>query len=64
MFMAMIGIIVFLVVGFGDNIAEGINTAYASGSFAVSAGVAAALAIAANVVSIALSERAYKKKMR
>lgn len=64
MFMAMIGIIVFLVVGFGDNIAEGINTAYAGGSFAVSAGVAAALAIAANVVSIALSERAYKKKMR
>ena len=63
MFMAMIGIIVFLVVGFGDNIAEGINTAYAGGSFAVSAGVAAALAIAANVVSIALSERAYKKKM-
>ena len=64
MFMAMIGIIVFLVVGFGDNIAEGINTAYAGGNFAVSAGVAAALAIAANVVSIALSERAYKKKMR
>ena len=64
MFLAMIGIIVFLVVGFGDNIAEGINTAYAGGSFAVSAGVAAALAIAANVVSIALSERAYKKKMR
>lgn len=64
MFMAMIGIIVFLVVGFGDNIAEGINTAYAGGNFAVSAGVAAALAIAANVVSIAMSERAYKKKMR
>ena len=64
LFMAMIGIIVFLVVGFGDNIAEGINAAYAGGNFAVSAGVAAALAIAANVVSIALSERAYKKKMR
>lgn len=64
MFMAMIGIIVFLVVGFGDNIAEGVNTAYAGGNFAVSAGVAAALAIAANVVSIAMSERAYKKKMR
>lgn len=27
-----IGIIVFLVMGFGDNIVEGINTAYAGGS--------------------------------
>ena len=64
LFMAMIGVMVFLVVGFGDNIAEGVNTAYAGGNFAVSAGVAAALAIAVNVVSIALSERAYKRKMR
>lgn len=64
LFMAMIGVIVFFTMGFGDNIAEGINTAYAGGNLAVSAGVAAALAIAANVVSIALSERAYKKKMR
>lgn len=64
LFMAMIGVMVFLVLGFGDNIAEGINKASAGGNFAVSAGVASALAIAANVVSIALSERAYKKKMR
>lgn len=62
---AMIGIIVFLTVAFGDNIAEGINTACADGKFAVSTGVIAALAItAANIVSIVLSERAYKKKMR
>ena len=64
LFMAMIGVIVFFTMGFGDKIADGINKASAGGNFAVSAGVAAALAIAANVVSIALSERAYKKKMR
>lgn len=43
LFMAMIGIIVFLVVGFGDNIVEGINTAYAGGSLAPGAVAIAAL---------------------
>ena len=60
LFMAMIGVIVFLVVGFGDNIAEGINKASAGGSLAPGA----SLALAANMASVALSERAYKKKMR
>ena len=64
LFMAMIGIIVFLVVGFGDNIVEGINTAYAGGSLAPGAVAIAALALAANMASVALSERAYKRKMR
>ena len=64
LFMAMIGVIVFLVVGFGDNIADGINKASAGGNLAPGAVAIAALALAANVVSIALSERAYKKKMR
>ena len=62
--MAMIGVIVFLVVGFGDKIADGINKASAGGNLAPGAVAIAALALAANVVSIALSERAYKKKMR
>jgi len=64
LFMAMIGVIVFLVVGFGDNIAEGINKASAGGSLAPGAVAIAALALAANMASVALSERAYKKKMR
>ena len=64
MFMAMIGIIVFLVVGFGDNIAEGINKASAGGNLAPGAVAIAALALAANMASVALSERAYKRKMR
>ena len=64
LFMAMIGVIVFLVVGFGDNIAEGINKASAGGSLAPGAMAIAASALAANMASVALSERAYKRKMR
>ena len=64
LFMAMIGVIVFFTMGFGDKIADGINKASAGGNLAPGAVAIAALALAANVVSIALSERAYKRKMR
>ena len=64
LFMAMIGVIVFFTMGFGDNIAEGINKASAGGSLAPGAVAIAASALAANMASVALSERAYKRKMR
>ena len=64
LFMAMIGVIVFFTMGFGDNIAEGINKASAGGNLAPGAVAIAALALAANMASVALSERAYKRKMR
>ena len=50
--------------GFGDKIADGINKASAGGNLAPGAVAIAALALAANMASVALSERAYKKKMR
>ena len=64
LFMAMIGVIVFFTMGFGDKIADGINKASAGGSLAPGAVAIAALALAANMASVALSERAYKRKMR
>lgn len=63
-FMAMIGAIVLIVVGFSNNIANGISSVYEGGGFAAVAAALAALAVAANAVSIALSQRAYKRKMR
>ena len=60
----MIGVIVFFTMGFGDKIADGINKASAGGSLAPGAMAIAALALAANMASVALSERAYKRKMR
>lgn len=50
--------------GFGDKIADGINKASAGGNLASGAVAIAALALAANMASVALSERAYKRKMR
>ena len=64
LFMAMIGVIVFFIMGFGDKIADGINKASAGGNLAPGAVAIAALALAANMASVALSGRAYKKKMR
>ena len=64
LFMAMIGVIVFFTMGFGDKIADGINKASAGGNLAPGAVAIAALALAANMASVALSERAYKRKMR